>query len=296
MAEATLTQTDIEILLAVNRYDCLTIDQVMELFHWTSYRHAAQRLQKLSATFHVLERKKLPSIDLGGATWMHRVSERGKKAIQEYDPSVAVPRFAMGGATRVLGPTWWHTKYVNDVLICANRWLEETAGIQIARMETEKALFRRRTAFPKAAPTSSPSARVIPDGFLEIHDLTKMQRLCFCVEVETGSQEMAVIGDKVRNLVRFYDEGLEHAFGVDFGVFLFVAMGIKKRRMPPDVHRNTILTTITQTLQELQRPEMAETFSVTAAHPTDRALFTHPVWYVPGIARPKGLFEEWDSR
>ncbi len=286
-----LTQTDIDILLAVNRYDCLTIDQVMELFHWTSYRHAAQRLQKLSTTFHVLERKKLPSIDLGGATWMHRVSECGKKAIQEYDPAIEVPRFAMGGATLVLGPTWWHTKYVNDFLISANRWQEETEGFQIARIETEKALFRRRTAFPKAADSSSPSARVIPDGFLEIHNLTRKEKFCFCLEVETGSQEMAVIAEKVRNLVRFYDKGLEQAFGVDFGVFLFVAMGIKKWRMPSDVHRDNILTTITQTLRKIDRPEMAETFYVTAAPLTDRALFTHPVWFVPGIAKPQGLFD-----
>jgi len=280
--EIMVSPVQMNILLRVNRYDCLTNEQVQDIFHWKSYRHAAERMQILSE-LGLLERKKLPNEDLGGATWLYKIGEQGRTALRRNDPLIDIPRFNMGADKLVISTQWWHTVYATDVLIRAHLWQEETEGFRIARMETERALQRRSASFPKAPFAKSTTEKVIPDGFLEIHDLIKKDKYCFCLEVETGSHEMADIRDKVRNLVSFYDNGYERAFGVDFVVFLFIAMGIKKRSIPAEKHRTMMLTTIAETLREIRREDMANSFYVTSGKPRDMALFTQPIWYTPVV-------------
>jgi hypothetical protein len=289
----TITPGEMTILLRVNEYDCLTTEQVQDIFGW-SYRYAADRMQVLSM-LGLFERKKLPHEDLGGATWLHRISEQGGKKIHEHDPFIKIPRFTMGSDKLVVSTQWWHTVYATNFLIQAHRWQETTTDVEIIRMETERALQRRSAEFPKALYTKSTTERVIPDGFTEIQFIDQNWKYRFCLELETGSHEMADVKDKVRNLVIFWETTYEQVFNADSVVFLFIAMGIKKKSIPAEKHRKMILVAIAETLREMGRLDYAELFAVTSVSTREKALFTEPVWYTPVVTNesydPHGLFD-----
>jgi len=61
--------------------------------------------------------------------------------------------------------------------------------------------------------------------------------------------------------------------------------------MDGEEHRKELLKAMAQTFREMGRFEMAEIYRVTAVKPDDLALFTEPVWYMPGDYSPHLLFD-----
>lgn len=264
------SSVDTNILLAINHYDCLTIEQVQRIFSYKSYERTLQRLKRL-ADSQVLERKPLLYEGRGGSTWVYKVGRQGYKELREL--GVSFPRFTMG-AKEYLGVHWWHTIYVNDFFITAHRFTQQQPHIKIQMEMHELDLKRDRRLSKK---------EVIPDGWIDIHDLQDRARYCFCIELERNSRMPAAIREKIEGVVKFAQNDYDELFDTDIKTFLFFARDTE--------HRNELLKNMAMVLRGMGLEELAVAFKVTATSPQDVAIFTDATWFQPGIYTSMKLFD-----
>src|SRR2546423_14319008 len=93
MAE-TITKFDTDVLLAVNHYDCLTVEQIMRIFNRKNRSHTNELIQKMRR-LKLLEYKELQHTDpRGGVTKLNKVGPEGYKELKRL--GIAYPRFEMG--------------------------------------------------------------------------------------------------------------------------------------------------------------------------------------------------------
>lgn len=58
-----------------------------------------------------------------------------------------------------------------------------------------------------------------------------------------------------------------------------------------DDHRKQLLAWTAEILRRFEREDAAGKFRITAVDPAEYRLFTQPVFYIPGVYRPVGLFD-----
>jgi hypothetical protein len=268
--DQTISRVDFKILLAVNQYDCLTIEQVKRIFNYKSYTATSEKL-KLLSDLEVLERKKLPHEIWGGATWLYKVGRVGRELLR--DEGLAPPRFVMGASRVTVSTHWWHTVFVNDFFISAHLYAQTNPQVEIAQ-ELHELDIKRDKRFPASG--------VIPDGWIDFH-VSKEYRYCFFLELERDTRAPIELRRKIENLVNFAHGPYEEVFGTDILTYLFFANN--------EAHRREIVSNIAVVLREMGKKEANVLFQVTDTKPSDVFLFSKACWYIPSFPTPVTLFE-----
>lgn len=271
-----LKQNELDVLHAIATYDFLTIEQVQRVLARRDYGETLKLLRRMYDRMLVTRKRLPPRATLGNATWLYKLGPRGEDALIQDPgfPGPSIPRFDMGDDPAWVSVHYWHQVYTNWFFITANVYEESYDTVAIVDFRTEMAIKRDRANFP--APPG-----VIPDGWLDMK--FKDMEQCFILELETGTQKPAVVRKKIHNLIEFAKGAYQQRFGTDSLTYLFLA--------EDDKHRDTISNAITQVWEQEGLAESPDVFLVTDCAPWSLKLFTKPVWYVPGGAAPRRLFE-----
>ncbi|WP_448620072.1 replication-relaxation family protein [Geodermatophilus sp. URMC 65] len=203
----SLHPVDIAVLSAVNRYRYLTAAQANRLI-WPNntrdkHRYAQRRLLCLSREEYLAALDGMPRPAEGSSPRVHALGWRGRKVLAAQ--GVAVPSYYRPSEVMQASRNFLymrHTLAVIDVLISAERLMDEVWDVQLTQLVLEREL--RRLSLRVAVPGVSGYAparqvTVVPDGVFSLWTAGTTQH--FVLEVDQATERERVWRDKVAALV-----------------------------------------------------------------------------------------------
>jgi Replication-relaxation len=204
---------ELEVLVALKDYHCLTVDQIMLLTGRTSLRSAQHRLTELADAGFVRKHDRRSSDVLRPLRAAWSLTARSKAYLEGADMIVLPPRQPR---PYILD----HTLTINEVLIRARLLERTTAGVELLEWQHDRNLRTWR-----------PILTVVPDGFLHFAVATASGRHSFPVllEVDMGTMDRKRWQEKVKRYLRFFTGEFQTVFHTDAATVAVIVNDTNKR-------------------------------------------------------------------
>jgi hypothetical protein len=286
----TLRDT-LQLVRTINSFDAMPVRQVARLYHLsegsrTEYSPYLTNLPELT-----VKRIPHPTAEQSRPPNVLIVSPRGHKLMRDRGFGDEIKRYGFGH-NRLISADHWHSFWVNDILVSALVFADDTPGVTVATRMTDFDFNREKQYHYTVQLGENTKQTVKPDGLVAFSFPDKVgEDRQYLLELETGTNAMAKVRRKVKAQVVFLKEyGFQKTFGSDlFSGFLYIAMGLEEHGSAEN-HRTAILTNIALALREMNAEEFAPLFRVTSCAVDSTKLFTDPMWYFPGYFDPFRLF------
>lgn len=274
------------ILTALARYYYLTARQCTRLLYAETSLTRVQALLKELADDGYCQRLFLPRpTPHGRVPAIYTLGRSGRAHLETLGidvPTRLRPSEERGHAYLFLD----HTLAVNDWLIALALLSRRAPGITVRTMLHERTLRRMPVM---VAGSDGRRASVIPDGWLDLRVALPdgVDRYCIALEIDRGTTEQKAFRRKIAHWVAAADGPYREMFGTDLLTVAIVAT-------PGEGRAKELLRWIAAELVNLQRPDAAELFLVTAmdAASVDPAtLWCGPVWRQASRGAPVSLIE-----
>ncbi len=277
-----LGMPDLKIIGALRVLSCSGAQQLLRLLGYSpaSLTYMQSRLKRLADTGY-LERTFLPRPGrAGSAPLLYRLTRKSIPVLREQGlelPYRLRPSEANAhGYLHLL-----HTLEVNDVLIAATVLARETPGLELARIQHERAL----QTDPIAVSIAGEQQQVVPDGFLDLR--TGQEQYCLLLELDRGTHGQQAWKRKVRGFVGLSNGPYEQRFGTtSLTIMVLTTSGVERLER--------LVRWTAEELASLDRTALCELFCFTAADPAviePARLFFDPLWMSPGSTYRVPLLE-----
>ncbi len=282
----TITEKEQEYIAAIGYYDRLTVRQLMRLFGYSqgNYTYISNKLRGLSdalgkdrkpvGTGHLTSRDVLLKGKFGGVTRVYSPTTKGYRLLDQ-EPR---RRTKQAGADEE-GSTIFHRHFlaVNDLLISAKEWERSDKQVKLTGILTE-ADIDRDDNFPLQVPLiTGGTIGYEPDGWIEGYN--KGVFFYLLPEIERQKYSQARWETKLLKMLGFL-QVFELPDSVTFPIFT----------REGEEHRKQLLMWSAEILRRFQREDAAGKFRITEVDPAEYRLFSEPVFYIPGVYKPVGLF------
>jgi hypothetical protein len=204
---------ELEVLVALKDYHCLTVEQIMLLTGRTSLRSAQHRLRELADAGFVRKHDRRSSNVLRPLRAAWSLTARSKAYLEGADMIVLPPRHPRPYLLD-------HTLTINEVLIRARLLERTTAGVELLEWQHDRNLRTWR-----------PVLSVVPDGFLHFAVATPSGRHSFPVllEIDMGTMDRRRWQEKVTRYLRFFTGEFQTVFHTDAATVAVVVNDTDKR-------------------------------------------------------------------
>src|SRR4051812_45356459 len=175
-ASGSITQTDVAILSALNRYTYLTAAQVSRLLYPASAdvnRYVRTRLATLTENKYILRFRRFPVPSTGSAPFVFTLDRKGRQYLTAL--GMDVPEYFRPSEEREKAENrlfMEHTLAAIDVLIAADLLCQDIPELTCPELLTERDLKRLQVHVEVAGREGSPEATrrvsVIPDGWFQL--------------------------------------------------------------------------------------------------------------------------------
>jgi hypothetical protein len=204
---------ELEVLVALKDYHCLTVEQIMLLTGRTSLRSAQHRLKELADAGFVRKHDRRSSNVLRPLRAAWSLTNKGKAYLEGAGMIVLPPR---PPRPYILD----HTLAINEVLIRAHLLERTTAGVELLDWQHDRELRMWR-----------PTLSVIPDGFMHFAVTSGGSRHSFPVllEIDMGTMDRRRWQEKVQRYVQFFTGEFQTVFKTDAATVAVVVSDTEKR-------------------------------------------------------------------
>lgn len=270
-----ISPADERVLLALNRVQHVTADQVQRLLYGKG-RYAYDRLKPLVEAGYVSHHR------LKGMPGVYALDRAGRAYLAGLGHDV-LPRWHTAEESTHGASYYAHALAVADVLIAAELLARRVPEIELAAVRHDREL-KHRFAVPVRLRDGS-TRRVIPDGWLDVRVAMAdgRFRVPVVLEVDRGTHQRRRWQAKAEALVAFAGGPYQDAYGADSLVVAVVAT-------PGEARRRELLAWTEAVLRALGEPEEADLFRFTGADPLGDpvAFFLGGCWLRPfdGAALP----------
>src|SRR5512135_774161 len=279
-----LSQADLAILAAIQRFHYLTAAQVSRLLYPGCHdgnRYARRRLARLVEARLLLRLTSLPAPRHGSAPHVFTLARAGRELLAATDTYFR-PSEEFAKARNHLFMD--HTLATIDVLIAAEL-LCRTHPVTIPRLLTERELRHvpTRVTLPAVPGRAVRSVAVIPDAWFEL-EVAGRQPVAIALELDRGTEDQQRWRAKVEALAAWAVGPYRQAFAADT---LTIAV-----LTPDPARRQTLRTWTARELAHRNALPLAEIFLFSSVDPITvppQALFFDPCWYEPLQRPPVGL-------
>jgi hypothetical protein len=204
---------ELEVLVALKDYHCLTVEQIMLLTGRTSLRSSQHRLKELADAGFVRKHDRRSSNVLRPLRAAWSLTARSKAYLEGADMIVLPPRHPR---PYILD----HTLTINEVLIKARLLEQTTADVELLEWQHDRNLRTWR-----------PILSVVPDGFLHFAVAIPGGRHSFPVllEVDMGTMDRRRWQEKVKCYLRFFTGEFQTVFHTDAATVAVIVNDTDKR-------------------------------------------------------------------
>jgi hypothetical protein len=282
-----LTQTDTDILQAVNRLHYVTSSQLGRLLYTGGERSSQRRLKRLCDGGYLLRLRALPVPRYGSAPHVFSLANRGRRVLAALGIELTSPYMRPSEEQKAADNNFFmaHTLAAVDVLVAALALCRDSQ-ISCPQLLNERQLKRRAVSvrLPGGRET-----RVIPDGWLQLQT-GQEPPISIALELDRGTEEQKRWRQKVQALASWAGGPYQEAFATDNLTLAVVTPTEARREQPRDWTRRE--------LAAIGREELGELFLFTSESPvlcSPFEFFCSPLWQTLDGGRPVGLLEEADA-
>jgi hypothetical protein len=267
------------ILERVNRYDQLTIRQLMRL---RGYRDSMY--SDVQKRFHRMEEMKLlfsmpltHEKGIGGLTKVYMLGPRGRARLIDSDIEVPTNRFrpkSIKNTGQISVDRWRHRLAVVDLLISAQVWERGGRRINLEGMWTESDMLRS-PVWPAEVSLGRRGGmlRYKPDGWIE--GTVGRNKFYLAPEIERKGSEGGYgqkrWREKIQKIAAFH-ASFEDPENLWFPVFA----------MQGENHQETLLKWAHMELRDIRAEHVAPHIKITTAYPDEERFFWEEWWKSPG--------------
>jgi hypothetical protein len=270
-----MTDRDVEILQALNRYRYLRTGQIHELLFGdnTTQQSARRRLRNLYHHSYIARAQPFVKVGEPVPEIAYYLNTKGRAVLREHGE--VVRSWRKGGEVKY--QFLEHALALSGFRVKLEKAVASIDGASIGRFipdfemrdEAEKYVGKKRYALYRELthPVNRKTYIVHPDALIELHferDGKKASRLIF-VEIDQGTQGLERIRDKVTGYTLYRDQALFRQFG-GYSDFLLLFQAQSERRC-----KNILESLVDHVGGRMVR-------ATTAAELTPQSILTEPVW------------------
>jgi hypothetical protein len=268
--------TGLAILSAVGRYHYLSIEQVMRLHEWKSEPNVSTWLKHLTAGGYLSNENFVPVGSFRPPLYWS-LRQRGRLALE--DQGFPVRQRIHHDPKR---KSWWleHVRDLNDFLIQFELLMRVEQDTLITSFFHDLELQRRavKLTFPDGS-----EHRFVPDAFIALRRNGMDDELCFCLEMDRGTERDAgrPWKEKIRAYVAFAKGPYQALFGRDR---LTVLIAVRSHHQPDERRLADLLRWTEEELLALGLKSWGKMFFFTTLHADEvdpKTFFGADAWIRP---------------